>query len=172
MAESPEARVRSVGWRVERVCEATWRTYRDIRLASLIDAPHAFGATYGSARALTDEEVLRRVSGSPYWLALQGERPVGTVGLWANPELPQGDVMLVGMWVAGSLRGSGVATDLVAVVVEHARAHGWRRVVLRVTEGNDRARGLYERLGFRVTGVVVPREEDPELSEAELALAL
>lgn len=71
-------------YEIVRAGEDTWRTYRDIRLASLIDSPHAFGSTYGQARRLTGDEVLERVTRGYYWLALAGERPLGTVGLWAS----------------------------------------------------------------------------------------
>ena len=36
---------------VERVHAASWRTYRDVRLAALIDSPRAFWATYAEAAA-------------------------------------------------------------------------------------------------------------------------
>lgn len=157
------------GWRVERVTEATWRTYRDIRVAALIDMPQAFGSSYEQARALADEEVVERVTTSPHWLALQGERPVGTVALWAAPHLEPGGQMLVGLWIAGAMRGSGVGGDLVEAALGWARDQGAPRVVLHVMEGNEVARQRFEGIGFRPTGRMVPTA-NPQVSEVEYEL--
>ena len=68
---------------VERVTAASWRTYRDVRLAALIDSPRAFWATYAEAAERTDDEWRERcATAGPTWLALDDGRPVGTVGLW------------------------------------------------------------------------------------------
>ncbi len=46
--------------------------------------------------------------------------------------------------------GRGVARRLVAAGEEWARARGFDRITLNVFDGNMRARGLYERLGYAV----------------------
>ena len=52
-------------------------------------------------------------------------------------------------------RAPHLAEALLLAQLEWARAAlGTDRVWLHVTEGNDRARRLYERVGFRATGVV------------------
>lgn len=63
----------------------------------------------------------------------------------AHPEI-------VGMWVAGHARGTGVADALVDACLHEARARGATRVVLHVMETNSRARGCYVRHGFAPTG--------------------
>ena len=96
---------------VERVDAESWRSYRDVRLAALIDSPRAFWATYAEAAQRTDEEWRERCATTgPTWLAFDDGRPVGTVGLWHADEQPADEVFLVGMWVATVARGTAAAT--------------------------------------------------------------
>jgi len=61
--------------------------------------------------------------------------------------------LLVGMYVAPSLRGRGAGRALLQVVLAHAREReGLRVVQLTVTEGNDAAVQLYRAAGFEVFG--------------------
>ncbi|MFL6175770.1 MAG: GNAT family N-acetyltransferase [Ornithinibacter sp.] len=158
---------------VELVTAASWRTWRDVRLASLIDSPRAFWVQYAEAAERTDHEWRERAAttGST-WLAFDDGRPVGTVGLWHAPEQPAAEVYLVGMWVASVARGSDVATRLVGAALTSAAASGFRRVVLDVAHENARARAFYARMGFRPTGAVDRMPWDPSVTEETLALDL
>ncbi|MFL6080625.1 MAG: GNAT family N-acetyltransferase [Ornithinibacter sp.] len=158
---------------VERVTAASWRTWRDVRLASLIDSPRAFWVQYAEAAERTDHEWRERAATTgPTWLAFYDGRPVGTVGLWHAPEQPAAEVYLVGMWVASVARGSDVATRLVGAALTSAAASGFRRVVLDVAHENARARAFYARMGFRPTGAVDRMPWDPSVTEETLALDL
>jgi ribosomal protein S18 acetylase RimI-like enzyme len=57
--------------------------------------------------------------------------------------------LMDGIFVAPEARGRGVGTELLAAVAAEARRRGYAEVRLDVVEGNDRARALYEREGFR-----------------------
>lgn len=153
-----------------RVDENSWQTYRDVRLASLLDSPLAFGSTYAAEAAFTEQRWLARLrSGSATWLALWGDLPVGTVTSLRFPGLGEGETCLVGMWVAGHARGNGVADALVGRVLEDARARGLARVTLDVAEHNGRARAFYGRMGFRPTGRHGVLAHDATVTELELA---
>ena len=67
------------GVRVVRVDDSNWRTYRDVRLAMLQDAPRAFWTTYAEAAARSDEEWRAMVGRSHTWLAVDDVRPLGSV---------------------------------------------------------------------------------------------
>ena len=158
---------------VDLVTAASWRTYRDVRLAALIDSPRAFWVQYAEAAERTDDEWRERCATvGPTWLALDDGRPVGTVGLWHADEQPAHEVYLVGMWVATVARGTDVATQLVGTALTHAAASGWRRVLLDVAHENARARAFYSRMGFRPTGEVDAMPWDPSVTEETLALDL
>jgi RimJ/RimL family protein N-acetyltransferase len=153
--------------------EDAWRVYRDVRLAALIDSPRAFWATYAEAATRTDEQWRERASSiGATWLAFDGERPVGTVGLWHADDQPEDEVYLVGMWVATVARGSDVATRLVEVALAHAAASGRRRVVLDVAHENQRAWAFYLRMGFRPTGQVETMPWDSTVTEEAMVLEL
>jgi ribosomal protein S18 acetylase RimI-like enzyme len=59
----------------------------------------------------------------------------------------------LGLAVAASHRGRGIARELLTWLLERARADGLSGVSLSVEPDNP-ARGLYERLGFEKVGVV------------------
>lgn len=159
--------------RVIRVTEELWGTYRDVRLAALIDSPRAFWSTYPVSARLGEHEWRARASSEhPNWLAFDGDRPLGTVGLYRLPDMPDDEVALVAMWVATVARGAGVAALLVRTALDHARADGRTRVLLEVAHENRRAWAFYERLGFRATGRVETMPWDPSVTEEEMALDL
>jgi ribosomal protein S18 acetylase RimI-like enzyme len=160
-----------------------WRTYRDLRLAALLDSPRAFWTTYADAAALVEADWRSRLEW-PTWIAHAAsspdpERPpapVGLVALWRAPDSPEdevsGEIVLVQMWVASWVRGRGAADALLDAAVEASRADGWTRVVLEVAEENLRAAGCYRRAGFAPTGRRAVMPWDPTVVEVEMALDL
>lgn len=160
--------------RVVRVVPRDWRTMRDVRLAMLLDAPRAFGATYARDAAKGDEDWRARVGedAPPAWLAWLGDRPVGTVTLLHHDDLAEDEQGIVAMWVSASARGRGVGRALVEAALAEARARGARRVLLDVADDNGPARALYERAGFRPTGRSGLLPWDASITESELAVDL
>lgn len=134
------------------VTEHNWRTYRDVRLAALLDTPRAFANTYAVSAAYPDESWLARLTSMTVWLALDADRPVGTVAIWHDVHQPDDETYLIGMWVSASVRGRGVGDLLVATALEAAGREGFDRVRLEVAEENLPAMRLYERHGFTRDG--------------------
>lgn len=62
------------------------------------------------------------------------------------------DVPEVGLAVLGQHRGHGIGAALLDVLIASAGGAGLPGLSLSVEDGNDAARGLYERRGFRVEG--------------------
>lgn len=48
--------------------------------------------------------------------------------------------------------GLGIGTAMLQELIEQAKKAGLSQLELEYVEGNERARGLYEKMGFRVTG--------------------
>jgi ribosomal protein S18 acetylase RimI-like enzyme len=61
---------------------------------------------------------------------------------------------VTGLAVDPSSEGRGAGRALMEGLIELARERGGRRMTLRVFGPNERARRLYERLGFEVEGVL------------------
>lgn len=146
-------------FRLESVSADNVAHYRTVRLAMLLDSPEAFGGSYAVTAAHPPSWWLSRISASPIWLAWDGDRPAGSVGMWTDSETVGAPPALIGMWVAPPARGRGLGEILVATVVEAADAAGYPAVTLEVAEGNGPARALYERLGFTRTGVAAVHAE-------------
>jgi ribosomal protein S18 acetylase RimI-like enzyme len=136
-----------------------WRTVRDVRLAALLDAPFAYGSTYDNARGFDEATWRSRLNNpdNPTFLAFDGDQAVGMDGVYVQ----DGEYTLVAMWVAPAARRLGVGVALTQAVIDWAAAHGARRVLLGVAEGNDAAEQLYKRLGFKLTGRSEPLHSDP-----------
>lgn len=157
---------------IRRVTVDDLDLYRAIRLRALRDSPSAFGSTYAAELERPQIEWAERVSRAAagntraIFLAFDGAECVGLVGC-VEDDL-DADRQLVSMWVAASHRGTGLANRLVDVVLSWAEEVGARRVGLWVTRDNDRARRLYERAGFSVTGDSQPLPSDPRIEEIRM----
>jgi GNAT superfamily N-acetyltransferase len=164
---------------VRRLRADEWAAYRQVRLAALAEAPYAFSSTLDGESA-RDEAWWqdRAANGVPMFVAWQDGEPAGLAGGFAVPqeELPLGVTRawhLVSMWVSPSARGSGLAERLVQAVAGAARADGATRLILWVTDVNERARAFYGRLGFRPTGArQLVRPDEPDHWEEERSLDL
>jgi GNAT superfamily N-acetyltransferase len=152
---------------IARLGEEEWGVYRDVRLASLEDAPSAFGSRLADERALTDAAWRARLESRTQFVAREEHRPVATVGCLAEEA---GSVELVSMWVAPDARGTGVADLLVDAVVADARDRGCHTTVLWVSEGNEPAERLYTRHGFARTGRVQPVDVDDPIRGVEFEM--
>lgn len=138
-----------------------WPLYRELRLRALADAPAAFGSTLAAEQPRLDADWAWRLGLAA---ASNRDRPLVAevdgvaVGLaWArfdgdDPHL----VNLFQMWVAPQARGQGAAAALLRAAIDWARASGARAMQLGVLSGNDNARRLYERAGFRLHGMAQP----------------
>jgi GNAT superfamily N-acetyltransferase len=135
-----------------------WETLREVRLAALAGAPHAYGSTLAKEEGLDEAEWRRRLDIALWLLAVRNGENAGMVGVFCpEPDTP----MLVSMWVDPAHRGHAVGDALISEMMLWAAEKGWSRMVLRVAEGNDAARKLFVRQGFTSTGHYEPLESDP-----------
>lgn len=139
---------------------------RDVRLAALEDAPYAFGSTHAAEVSQPDEHWSARArlgsagSASATFLAMLGRaRVVGVVGGY-RPNLTEATVELVSMWTHPLHRRGGTGRQLVASLLEWARATAADSVELWVTAGNEAAIQMYRDAGFRETAEQQPLPRD------------
>ena len=101
------------------------------------------------------EEIARAEALSDRWflgVVEQGDRVVGMVDVRAAPMRRCSHVCELGIGLRAVARDRGVGTGVMARVIEIARGMGFEKMRLFVIDGNDRARHVYERTGFRETG--------------------
>jgi ribosomal protein S18 acetylase RimI-like enzyme len=142
---------------------ADWMLLKQVRLAALLDAPTAFGVSYQTAANYTDEQWKDRASSAvtAFWLALDSDIPVGMIGAGVNGD---NRYNLIGMWIEGSARGSGLAAQLVEAVKARAMAQGFDGVYLDVSSGNARAANFYLKQGFTFLNEWEPLESHPHIT--------
>lgn len=132
---------------------------RWLRLEALADTPHAFGSTLERERARSEEDWKRWIDPGPVWVLEDDGTPLGLSGVVVPAE---GQAEIVAVWVQEQARGSGAADVLVQAAIDWA-GEGGHDLTLHVTEGNERARRFYERMGFELTGDAVARDRDGAL---------
>lgn len=81
---------------------------------------------------------------------------VGAEGRAAYPDA----VEICHLQVRPEHRGRGVGTALIAAAEQRASERGHRCIAVGVADDNPEARALYERLGYRPTGIVDVSEYD------------
>ena len=106
--------------------------------------------------------------GLEYWLAIEGEKVVGTIGLYCYNHDAKEAYWLGWFTVAPAKREQGIGSVLLRFAIEEAKRRG--KSYLRIYTGDNAeeraAHRLYERNGFRVTG----RDPEAEVIYYELKL--
>lgn len=122
------------------------RPARPDDLPRLLELERACYSDPWSARGL--EEALAPPAG--FGLVAEGAR--GVVGYLIARDVG-GSGEILNLAVAPGARRRGLAQDLVAGALEVMASQGATEVFLEVRESNAAARALYDRAGFRVTGM-------------------
>lgn len=139
---------------VRVITSGDWAIWRELRLAALADAPHAFGSRLADWQGEGDREERWRgrlnIAGSNNIVATLDGQPVGMAS--GVPTAEDGVVELISMWVSPTARGRGVGDQLVRAVERWARQVGADVLRLAVAQGNKPACALYQRNGFSHTG--------------------
>lgn len=129
--------------------EDDWQILKTVFLAALLDSPTAFGLSFATAAAHSEQQWRECASGQtqPQYLVamVQGQ----AVGLIGDAISRSREYNLIAMWIHSQYRGLGIASRLVNAIQIRALERGQRRVVLRVSPDNTRAVGLYRRHGFQ-----------------------
>ena len=80
------------------------------------------------------------------WTAFEDGALLGFAACTIDAELPE-TWYLDALHVAESARGKGVGTALIRAAAAYASAHGYRSMSVCIIRGNERAGGLYRKLG-------------------------
>jgi len=171
---------------VRRVRADEWERARALRLEALQDeaAGIAFLETYERASAEPDAFYRGRTEGAAagddvaQFVAVDGATWVGSVtvitqraGTLDYHGLPveRSRATVVGVYVRGEQRGSGLIDRLLEEAARWARDQGFDELTLGVHVDNARAQGAYRRAGFAPSGVTFNSTIGPEI---EMVLGL
>ena len=142
---------------VRRLRVGEGHLFRQLRLASLREAPYAFSTSYASALARSpeswDEQADSTAQGTDRatFIAFVDELPIGIAALYRHPDGSEvGELLQV--WVTPEYRHTEVAVHLMDAVFQWVGEHGFRSVHATITEGNARALAFYRKYGFEVAG--------------------
>ena len=142
---------------------------RELRLRALREAPDAFSSVPEREEAF--EPAVWEQRGRTVLVAEDRGDWLGMAGWFVDEDLPA-IANVWGVWVDPRERGHGAGRGLVEAVVDAARAAGHRRLELGVTDHVPGAEALYERTGFRRTGVELPFEKRAGVTQMQMALAI
>lgn len=142
-------------WAIRALGADDLPAFRVLRLDALRLHPMAYGSSYEEEVAYTLDDFAARWPGPPGVVlgAHAGDRLIGFAGLQVPAKIKQRHKgFIYSVYVDAAYRGQGVAEGLVTEAVARARQAGLRYVWLTVATGNEGARRLYRRLGFRIFG--------------------
>jgi GNAT superfamily N-acetyltransferase len=152
-----------------RLLPADAPLYHALRVEGLRRHPREFRTDADEEARRPIAEVAERLAGNVTIGAFEGETlvGVGTVTRESRAKLRH-KMMLVGMYVAESARGTGAADGIIERLLQVARDAGMTGVYLTVIVDNGRAKRVYERRGFVTYGVepMAVRYGDGYLDEA------
>lgn len=134
-----------------RAHDDDWSLVREIRLRSLSSDPAAFGQSWDKESTYEDSVWQDRVRAAAWFLAMEEGQPVGVVAVRHEEDSPDNERELQAMWVTPASRHGGIAAQLAEAVIDWAREDGADTVTLYIGPDN-KARALYESLGFTDTG--------------------
>jgi ribosomal protein S18 acetylase RimI-like enzyme len=143
-------------WTIRPLTAADIPAFRVVRLDALRRHPRAYGSSYEEEVDYALDDYTTRWPAAPGTMlgGFADGRLVGITGLRVSPKLKEGHKgFIYSVYVEAAFRGAGLATALVEAAIGLAREAKLRFVSLNVAVGNDGARRIYERLGFRSIGI-------------------
>jgi RimJ/RimL family protein N-acetyltransferase len=152
--------------------------YRELMLQAYELAADAFTSTVAERAKEPLSWWVKRVADplgmSVAFGAFTGDELVGTVALeFSGKPKTLHKVLIIGMYVAPNLRGSGAAKALLDAAIDCAKSRdGTLLLTLTVTEGNGPAIRLYEAAGFQAFGTEPMAIRTPDGFKAKVHMSL
>ena len=129
-----------------------WQRLREIRLASLLDSPEAFGGDHEKESAMSEKEWRELFKKNSYLVASFNGQDIAMMFI----EKLRGDFgatcWVGGCWSNPRFRNSGAVRAMFEYVDSVAEQRGWQIQGLGVFVANKSAIAAYEKLGFAAMG--------------------
>lgn len=130
--------------------------FRALRLRALREHPTAFTSSYEEDVQVPLQVAATRLQAThiTFWGAFDGDVLAGMAALEREPRAKnRHKAKVTAVYVTPEAAGRGAGAALLDAALAQARSERLESLVLTVTEGNDTARRLYERAGFRSFGL-------------------
>lgn len=138
---------------VRVLAEADTAAFQVLRLRSLKEHPEAFGSSFEAEVNISLEEFAKFLASPdrPWFGAFHNGQMMGIAGLMRSQGAKtRHRAMISGMYVAPEARGLRLGQALMDALMIQARStDGLEDVSLAVTVGNDAARHIYVKSGFK-----------------------
>jgi ribosomal protein S18 acetylase RimI-like enzyme len=135
---------------IRRVDPSEVAAYRELRLESIGARPDAFAGDLATEQAKPMSDLEKRLASAYVVAAFRDGKMVGTAGFQRRDAVKLAHRGFIwGVYVKPVVVGLGIGRRLIEALIPVAREQV-EILDLIVGKDNDRARRLYERLGFRV----------------------
>ncbi|MGW4943592.1 GNAT family N-acetyltransferase [Actinoplanes sp. NPDC004185] len=153
---------------VRRIRSQEWRELRAVRLEAVRDTPTAFSSSYAEVAGRDDaswqEQAIAEATsddGATFIACDRNNDWVGSASVEPLAEVPD-HAHLHAVYVRAGHRGpTGLGARLVEAAVRFAEHIDVSHLTLGVHERNARALAFYQRIGFSMTGKVIPYRPNP-----------
>lgn len=137
---------------IRQLNELDWALWKALRLEALQLHPEAFGISYEEESSWTDENFKQNLIKSDIFGAFINHKLVGVAGFAIyGPQKLKHKGMLFTLYVKEDNRGKGIADQLLATVIHHARSRVLQ-LHCSVNTENQQAFKLYQKHGFQIFG--------------------
>jgi ribosomal protein S18 acetylase RimI-like enzyme len=138
---------------IRRLCIGEYEIYKQVRLASLKEAPYAFSSTYESALQRNEVSWIEQTdcsaqgSDKAIFIAVSENIPIGIAAIYRDEDnVEKGEILQV--WVSPEYRGKQVSNLLLDELFIWAKDNKYREIDAKVIQGNERALYFYYKYGF------------------------
>jgi RimJ/RimL family protein N-acetyltransferase len=129
--------------------------FKQMRLASLREAPYAFSSTYESALRRSDESWREQADHSAQgsdratFIVFSDNVPIGLAAIYrSSNNTKSGEIIQV--WISPENRGKHISIELLDQVFKWAKENMFQEIEAKIIQGNDRALRFYQKYGFKV----------------------
>lgn len=137
---------------IKQLQEQDWALWKAIRLDALQLHPEAFGSSYEEESLWPSESFKEKLIKSDIFGVFIKDNLVGVAGFFIyDPQKLRHRGMLFTIYVKAEHRNQGIAGQLLATVIHHARSRVIQ-LLCSVNTGNEKAIKLYQNHGFQIFG--------------------
>jgi ribosomal protein S18 acetylase RimI-like enzyme len=147
-----------------------WQLLRSVRLTALRESPSSFMSSYKQEATLEEQHWQNEFIRGKWMISYNGNQVIGLIGITKEATIPTIKFYLEYLWVHPDFRHSGEATALIKTAVQDLRKSNVSTTQLWILEGNEIARKLYERLGFKDVGIRQQLKSNPSRHEELMIL--